>query len=275
MLKQKIKSLLVDHFLSYDAKDFHRVLVRMGIAPADRIMVHASWLALNGFQGRPVDMINALKQSVGSSGLLIMPSLTYQNESSHEYLLRGKSMNVRRSPSMMGILSEVFRRGKGVHRSLSPTHPLLAWGDNSKEFTAGHESCLAPFGTASPFDKLLELNGKILTIDAPFSTITYTHYLEDRIASFLPFALYESEPIMGKLIDYDNTLREIPVKVLSRQANSLRREQRLIDALNRQGIIHRKKIGNTRLMLLDCRTMTDCVDEMARKGQLFFDAPEV
>lgn len=273
MYKKKIKSFFVEYFMSYDETSFCHALAQLGIIAGDNLMVHSSWLPLNGFKGRPVDMINALKQVLSPSGLIVMPSLTYQNESSKEYLLRNKPMNVLRSPSMMGLMSEVFRRGKEMRRSLSPTHPLLAWGDKNEDFVAGHESCLLPFGDGSPFDKLLQLNGKILAIDASFSTVTFTHFLEDRIASFLPFALYEDEPMIGKVIDKTGELREIPVKVLSRQANALRREQMLVDELNRRGIIKRKRIGNTNLLLIECKAMTDCVDEMAQNGQLFFDKP--
>lgn len=272
-MNKKIKHYIVNKFLSYNKKQFINKLNLFGINHGDHIIVHSSWQVLSGFKGRPVDMINALKELVGSEGLLVMPSLTYQNESTRDYLLRDKPMNVRRSPSMMGLLSEVFRRGKDVRRSLSPTHPLVAWGDKNKEFIADHETCLVPFGVDSPFDKLLQLNGKILTIDAPFSTITFTHFLEDRIASFVPFSLYEDELMMGNVIDYEGVLYEIPVKVLSQQANSLRREQRLINELDKQGIIRRTKIGNTHLMLIDCKAMTDCVDEMAHNGDLFFDSP--
>ncbi|MCG5502206.1 AAC(3) family N-acetyltransferase, partial [Ectothiorhodospira lacustris] len=107
-------------------------------------MIHASWGPANGFHGRPADMIFILKELIGVNGLLVMPSLTYQNESSREFLARGVPMDVRRSPSQMGLLSEVFRRGKGVRRSLSPTHPLLAWGHRAEEFLAGHEEALVP-----------------------------------------------------------------------------------------------------------------------------------
>ena len=79
----------------------------------------------------------------------------------------------------------------------------------------------------------------------------------------------------GKLLDYEGELHEVPIKVLSQQANSLRREQRLIDELDKQGLIRRKKVGNTQLMLIECRAMVNCVDEMVRNGQLFFDSPKV
>jgi aminoglycoside 3-N-acetyltransferase len=270
-VKKMLKPFLVKHLLSYNQADFVTALRKLGVSTSDRLMVHSSWLPLNGFKGRPIDLIEALKLTIGPHGLLVMPTLTYQNQSSRDFLLSGKLMNVRRSPSMMGLLSEVFRRGKDVHRSLSPTHPLTAWGEDSEEFVAGHGSCLSPFGPGTPFDKLLKLNGKILCIDTPFSTITFTHFLEDRITPFLPFELYESEPLAGKVIDYDGNILEVPVKVLSQLANRLRREQVLIDELNRHNIIKKKRIGNTHLLLIDCRAMTESVDEMTKNGILFFD----
>jgi aminoglycoside 3-N-acetyltransferase len=270
-MKNTIKSILVKYCLSYDASGFISALEKLGISKSDCVMTHSSWLPFNGFKGRPIDMIEALKHTIGPQGLLVMPTLTYQNQSSRDFLLSGKPMNVRHSPSMMGLLSEVFRRGKDVHRSLSPTHPLAAWGEGAEAFLAKHEDCLSPFGPRSPFDKLLRLNGKILCIDAPFSTVTFTHFLEDRIAPFFPFELYEPDPLLGKVIDYDGHTLEIPVKVLSAQANSLRREQILVDELNRCNIIKRQRIGNTHILLIDCKEMTECVDEMTKKGTIFFE----
>jgi len=272
-MKVKLKNFIVKVLLSYDSERFLKELQEMGISQGDVVMVHSSWLMHNGFKGRPIDMINCLKQLVGESGLLIMPSLSYQNESTRDYLLRNKAMNVKRAPSMMGLLSEVFRRGKDSLRSLSPTHPLVAWGKRKEEFIAGHDACSIPFGNDSPFSKLLALNGKILTIDASFSTITFTHFLENRIASTLSFPLYEDELMIGKLLDYSGLLHEIPVKVLSEQANSFRREQRLIDEMDQQNLIKRKRVGNTDLMLIDCQQMTACVDEMVNKGNIFFNSP--
>jgi len=272
-MKKKVKKFIIKAFLSYGTNRFMKELQVMGITQGDIVMVHSSWLTHNGFKGRPIDMINCLKQVVGDSGLLIMPSLSYQNESTRDYLLRNKAMNVKRTPSMMGLLTEVFRRGKESLRSLSSTHPLVVWGESKEEFVAGHEACSVPFGKQSPFAKLLKLNGKILTIDAPFSTITFTHFLEDRIALNLPFSLYDSEFMTGKVIDYAGVSHDISVKVLSEQANLLRREQRLIDKLDQQKLISRKKIGNTNLMLIDCQQMAACVDEMVKEGNVFFDSP--
>lgn len=270
-LRRAVKPFVVRHFLAYDADGFVRALGRLGVVTGDTLMVHASWAADNGFRGKPAEMIGALRRALGEDGLLAMTSMPYHNRSSAEYLAAGRAFDVRRSPSQMGLLTEVFRRTRGVLRSASPTHPVLALGPGAAEFLAGHESVLAPFGPGTPFARLLERDGKVLTIDAPFSTITFTHFLEDRIKDSLPFSLYEDEPMTATVIDAEGRERRLPVLVLSRLANQRRREARLIAALEERRAIRRARIGNTRLMLIACREMTACVDAMRARGESFFD----
>lgn len=271
--KKILKNLIIKHVLAYDRKNLVAVLRKKGVAQGDVVMVHSSWWASNGFQGKPVDLINALKDAVGTEGLLSMPSMTYQNESTREFLARGVPVKLRRSASKMGLLTEVFRRGQGVARSLNPAHPILAWGDRAAWFIEGHDKAECSFGKDSPFDKLLQLKGKILCIDASFSTITFTHFLEDRIAASLPFELYEPEPMLGRVIDRDGVEYGVTTRVLSEAANSLRREERLIQALDKLRLIQRFRVGNTRFLLIECVPMTQCVDKMVAEGDVFFDAP--
>ncbi|CDH43056.1 AAC(3) family N-acetyltransferase [Candidatus Contendibacter odensensis] len=271
--RDQIKCFVVKHLLAYDAPHLVAILRALGIRQGDTLMVHSSWQPLNGFRGKPADLIAALKEVVGSEGLLVMPSLSYHNESSAEFLARGVPMNVRRSPSRMGLLTEVFRRNREVVRSLSPTHPLLAWGRDTEAFLAGHDQAIEPFGSASPFGRLLERDGWILGFDAPFSTITFTHFVEDHLAARLPFPFYDPELRMGTVIDYAGEARQCPVRVISAQANSLRREERYVAELKRQGGLRHRRIGNTRLLLLRCRDMVECADAMAVRGELFFDVP--
>ena len=269
--KARLKAKLVRLFLSYDENTLLHTLRRLGVSTGDTLMVHASWHQNNGFLGRPVDFINALKTAVGPEGLLVMTSLTYQNESSKTYLRRMEPMNVRRSPSRMGLLTEVFRRGRDTVRSLSPTHPLLAWGQRATLFIQGHDNCLAPFGPQSPFARLHEWGAKILTVDAPFSTITYTHFIEDRVSATLPFKFYEPEPMTGIIIDYEGRQHQIPTLVISDKANGLRREERLVAELEQASLLRATRVGNTKLLLIDAKAMADHVDAWTESGGCFFD----
>ena len=268
-VKFRLFGFIVERFLSYDATAFSRALSELGISGGDVLMVHSSLHAHSGYRGRPIDMIKALKDAVGPHGILVMPSMTY-SDSSKAFLVRGMEMDVRRSPSRMGLLTEVFRRGKDVRRSLSPTHPLLAWGDRAEMFLAGHDQTDRPFGPASPFQRLLDLDGKILCIDAVPETITFTHFLEDRIADKLPLSLYEPDLYSGKVLDAAGRLRLVPTRVLSDESRQRRREERLWQKARSRGIMRRKKLGNTWLMLLRCRELAMLVENMYADGESLF-----
>lgn len=269
-LKRRLKSLLAATLWSYDGAALVAALRRLGVRDGDTLMVHASWLPDNGFKSGPAGFVAALQAAVGEGGLLVMPTMTYHNESSAAFLARGAVMDVRRSPSRMGLLSEVFRRAPGVSRSLSPTHPLAAWGREAEAFLAGHDATPAPFGPDSPFARLVERDARILLVDAPFSTITFTHFLEDRIRHSLPMPFYEAEPRPGLIVDYQGNRRTVPTLVISEAANAARREPRLVAALEREGAIRRAGVGNTRLALLEARAMVACVDGMLARGDSFF-----
>jgi len=268
-----VKKLIARTFFSFGPDDVVRRLGLLGVRAGDTVMVHSSWVPDNGFRGKPRDMIAALQHSVGPRGLLVMPSLTYQNKSSRAFLASGTPMDVRRSASKAGLLSEVFRRTPGVARSLSPTHPLLAWGSGAEAFIADHDRALVPFGEHSPFDKLLRRYGKIVTFDAPFSTITFTHYAECRIASLLPFDLFEADAMLGQVIDAEGNHREIPVRVISDRANQLRRDHRLEAWLRDANMLRTARVGRSRLLCVTCSAITNCAQEMAAQGRFFFDFP--
>ena len=269
---QTVKSWIVRAFLSYGPPKLHKGLRRLLVQPGDTIMVHASWRANNGFRGSPLDFIAALKEAVGRDGLLTMTSLPYHNESSAEYLSRGRPMDVRRTPSRMGLLTEVFRRDREVVRSLSPTHPVLAWGQDAADFVAGHEDTPIPFGPESPFGRLLERDGKILLVDAPYSSITFTHFLEDRIKGQLPVSLYEPEPMEGWVIDHQGQSLRVPTCVISKQANAARNEDAFFAALDRANEIAKARVGNTDLRCISCRSMLDRLDQLVTTGGSLFES---
>jgi aminoglycoside 3-N-acetyltransferase len=205
--KSTVKRWLARTLWAYGPDKLIRQLRQIGVTEGSTLVVHSSWLPHNGFRGKPADLVKALKAAVGESGLLVMTSLPYQNMSSAQWLASGKPMNVRRSPSMMGLVSEVFRRSEGVRRSLSATHPLLAWGRDAERFVEGHENTDRPFGAGSPFARILERDAIVLGFDAPFSTFTFHMYVEDQFADRLPVPLYEPELHSGKVIDYAGTER--------------------------------------------------------------------
>lgn len=266
-----LERLLVRCFRSYDTAAFAQALSALGVSRGDVLMVHSSLRANSGYTDRPLDMIGALKEAVGPTGLLVMPSMTY-TDSSKAYLQRGEVMKQRLSPSRMGLLSEVFRRGKEVRRSLSPTHPLLAWGAGAEDFVAGHESTDRSFGSESPFQRLLDRGAKVLCIDTVAETITFTHFLEDRNRARLGFALYEPQPLDGTVLAADGRTLVVPTLVLSDESRRRRNEDRLWQRAAREGVTRRRRVGNTTLLTARCADLTRLADAMCAAGEAWFDA---
>lgn len=271
--KNTLKSWLARTLWAYDPDKLIRQLRKIGVSEGSTLVVHSSWLPHNGFRGKPADLVKTLKAAVGESGLLVMTSLPYQNMSSAQWLASGKPMNVRRSPSMMGLVSEVFRRSEGVRRSLSATHPLLAWGRDAERFVEGHEKTDRPFGAGSPFARILERDAIVLGFDAPFSTFTFHMYVEDQFADRLPIPLYEPGLHSGKVIDYAGTESVQTIRVPSALANRHRRLDRIIARHEQNGALGRARLGNTQLVWIRASAMLQGVKELIDSGQHFYDTP--
>ena len=267
------RSDYIKRFRSYDAEALTIVFSELGIKAGDTIMLHSAFSADNGFNGSHKDIIDILKSLVTKEGLLVMPSMPYA-DSSRAFLQRGKAMNVRRSPSHMGLISEVFRRNKEVIRSLNPIHPLLAWGNDAESFVQGHEHCQYSFGSDSPFDKLLERNAKVLCFDVGFEFITFTHYVEDQLKDSFNFSLYDDEPIIGTTVDYVGEEHETACYVLSDISRHLRREERLTDYLDKHNKLTHSRIGNTKLLMVKCEDIIHSAKQMLSEGDYFFAQPE-
>lgn len=250
-LKKAIKDILLKTVWAYGPDKLKTKLVKMGIKKGDRIMVHSSWLPQNGFEGSAKDFLDALKDVVGEDGLIVMMSMPYQNESTQAYLSKGLVFNRKRTASKVGLLTEVFRRGKAVVRSFNSAHPLLAWGAGKEEFIEGHQHSICSFGVGSPFEKLESLRARILLIDAPFDTITFNHYLESKYEDSYPVPLFESDSMQGEMLDYDGASVTFSTRVLSKASAGHRIDAALKKALDEKSLLQNFRVGNTNFTLVD------------------------
>ena len=263
------KTQLVRRFLSYDGTGLKGRLAEMGIVSGDTLLVHSAYGPLTGFHGSPSALVDIFVETVGT-GNLLMVSMPYFSSMS-EYLKKTEFFDVRKTASRMGLVSETFRRRPGVLRSLHPTHPVLAYGPKAEWIVSGHEDCLYPCGPGSPFEKLFELNGKVLFYGVTEMHFTFHHYLEDLVKDDLPFALYEDEPQIAKVIDREGCIRTVKTYIFTRDAIMRRRVNILFAELKRRGQMRKTRIGNTSMVLLEASDSVECTKDLARRGIYFYD----
>ena len=80
--------------------------------------------------------------------------------------------DVRRTPSRMGLASELFRRTRGVRQSRHPIYRIAALGPLAEQLTQGHETAEWPCGRGSPFDLMAERKTLILGIGKSSEVLT-------------------------------------------------------------------------------------------------------
>lgn len=178
------RSKFVNFILSLDKRamskaEFRDVLVAYGMTPGATVMVHSSFKEI----GRRVTGITAvatvalMQELVGSEGTILMPSFPFIGNQ-FQFIDSNPVFNVRRTPSKVGLLTEVFRRSKGVVRSWHPTHSVAAWGKDAERYVDGHHVADA-FGAGSVFDMLSKEQGVILGLGIrPRKNFTFWHGIE-------------------------------------------------------------------------------------------------
>lgn len=244
----KVKTRLVQTFLSYDADQLVHRLRKAGITESDTLLVHANFSQHSGFQGAPIDMVNALARVVEPRGNLLMVSIPFRG-SGYDHLQKGKPFDVRKAISMMGLVTEMFRRRSGTLRSLHPTHPVLASGSEAEWLVADHEKCVFPCGVGSPFDKFRKRDGKILFFDVSFGAITFFHHVEDLLKERLPFPVYHERLFSAPVVDAQGQQRQVETYTFN--PDVARKAEKLERKMEQEGSLVTGRIGNSRFILVE------------------------
>ncbi len=148
-----------------------RQLAALGLGPGDTVMVHASMRAVGPVQGRADGLIDALEQTVGPRGAVMMlicadPETPFDPATSPAW-------------DELGVLAEVFRRRP---RTVLNTHPIARFGACGHDAQALVEAPLIDdyYGPGSPLERLWAAGGKVLRLGADPDTVTLLHHAEYR-----------------------------------------------------------------------------------------------
>lgn len=264
----RTKQRLVRALRSYDARQLKTALRRMGVSESDTLLVHSNFEPHSGFRGTPQDLVNALAELVGDKGNLLMVSIPFRG-SSYDHLMLNKVFDVRKTLSMMGLVTEIFRRKKGTLRSLHPTHPVLAYGKDAAGLVEGHEKCLYPCGPGSPFDKFRAARGKILFFDVGFGSITFFHYVEHLLQAQAPRPVYDERLFEATVVDAMG--EKVTVRTYAFNKALVRNAQKLEAEMLRAGKIKNGRVGNSRMLLVFAEDVVECQSAMVAAGNHPYD----
>jgi aminoglycoside 3-N-acetyltransferase len=252
-------------FHAFGADDLRALLRHLGVAPGDALIVHSSFDRFEGFRGSLPDAIRLLQDAVGPDGALLMPTLPFSG-SAVEFARSGKILDLRRTPSHMGIMTEIFRRLPGVTRSVHPTHPVAGWGARAPELLKSHLSAATPCGAQSPFARLLEADGKILLLGVGMRTMTFYHYLEEELEPLMPFSPFTDETFSLSVRDVQGQTWPVQNRLYDVVVGKQRDTDLLIPHLKAAGVWREGRVGRLDAVVLRCREVRDVTLHMASRG---------
>ena len=176
-------------------------LKELGLKQGDTALVHSSLSSFGYVDGGADTVIDALLETVGKEGTVLVPTLTGSEHLSAE---NPPVFDVRNTPCWTGKIPETFRKRQAAIRSLHPTHSVAAIGAKAKYITEGHEKCLTPCGLNSPYTKIAESGGYVLLLGVDLECCTMLHTAEEltNVNYVMQSGLVNATTIDGKGIEH-------------------------------------------------------------------------
>lgn len=232
-----------------------RELTAMNIRKGDSLMVHASLSRIGYIEGGADTVIDALLDTIGISGTLLMPAFPAPGRNK-DYLLSDPVFDIRNTKSQMGIISETFRKRPGIKRSFHPTDSVIATGPLAEYYTSSHFGRPTPYDSYSPFYKLCEKDGKILMLGTTLNgACTNLHVVEDAIPFKYP--VYEDKIYETRMRDENGTIHKIKTRVHNPDYSVKRNADALLPLFLEKKVLTKHKAGNADCLLINAKAMLE------------------
>src|SRR5215813_8166227 len=178
------------------------------------LMVHSS---VNNMQpmytGSPLEFVQMLISFCEPHRTLVMPAFYFGDPAiggTDKTFAAYPRLDLRRTPSQMGLATELFRRSKGVVQSRHPVYRVAALGPLAKELTEGHDSAGSASGRGTPFDFMAARETTIVGIGKRYEVLTQVHHAEDVMGDEFPVPRGSGGGIQMTLVDGQE---EIPFRL--------------------------------------------------------------
>lgn len=184
----------------YTKEDLLKCLKEMKLTGKEAIMVHSSMKSIGEVDGGADTVVDAFMDFF-KDGLFMTPTHTW-NQMSAEYSVFDRETE----PACVGIIPNVFRKREGVIRSLHPTHSIAAYGKGAEEFLKGEENATSPCPPGGCWDRLRDIDAKILLLGVTHTRNTYIHSVDEVMG--IPDRLTD-EPTLMHIVMPDGSQKDV------------------------------------------------------------------
>jgi aminoglycoside 3-N-acetyltransferase len=239
----------------------------------DLLMVHSSINHMKPmYDDDPLQFVQMLIEFCGAERTLAMPAFYFGDPElggTSATFERDPRFDLRRTPSQMGLATEIFRRTKGVRQSRHPVYRVAALGPLAEVLTTGHETAESGCGRGSPFDVMTAHDTLVLGIGKPFEVLTHIHHVEDLMGKDFPVPMSEGNQLPMTLIDGEE---EIPFTLRRRGFMWKRNMWKLREIMDRDKLLE-WRFHNVRLFATRARDVTAALKNAAERGVTLYEKP--
>ncbi|MBF0159303.1 MAG: AAC(3) family N-acetyltransferase [Magnetococcales bacterium] len=177
------------------SEDLRQHLQQLGLQEGDNVVVHSRLLSFGLIEGEAATVLQALQQTIGPTGTLIVPTYTFASSAA--------------PGTDMGPLSELVRQQPDAVRSRCPIHSHAAIGRLRDRLTEPDGS--VSLGPGSDFDLMQRHDCKLLLLGCRFSQgATFLHHLE--AVAHVPYRCWVDLPTEPIGCRYYSRRQEQPVR---------------------------------------------------------------
>ncbi len=238
------------------------------------LMVHSSINhMLPYYKGTALELANMLIDFCGPNRTLVMPAFYFGDPKIGSVIETFKArpvFNIKKTPSQMGLITELFRRTKGVVQSRHPVYRVSALGPLAKALIAGHENASGPAGFGSPFEYMAAHNTLIIGIGKSYDVMTQVHHIEGVMGDKFPVPRKSPESSSNPEITVLDGEEEVPV-TLQGGGIQWRFNIAKLPALLKGGELKYWKFHNVPLFAANASNVTSSLIKAAKDGKTLYD----
>ena len=233
---------------------FTKQFRELGLHEGDLVLVHSS------VEGAPFEVAiscyNALIEAVGKSGTVVFPTFNFS-------FCQGASYDHLKTPSHMGLLTEMARRSPKASRIFHPIYSFAMLGAQAQKLAATIRNT-SSYADDSFFGELRRQNGKILLIKLPFNkSMTFFHHVEEMVGCDYRYM----KDFTGDVVDEKGVTTKKTAQIFVRDLDAgvvtyLDEIQKRMEVLN---LVKLKEIGPWPVRLMEAAKIFDATKEILKK----------
>jgi len=248
----------------FEVKEFSNKFFELGVKKGDVLLVHSSLLNF----GTPTDckiskvpsqLFSDLRDTIGDEGNIAVPTFNFD-------FCKGLAFNRQETPSKnMGVFSEFVRKLPIAQRSHHPMQSIAVVGRQSGYIIENDtESAFSPEG---PFDRLKELEGKILLLGADFNSVSIIHLIEEKYN--VPYRYWKT--FSGTYTDNNDTYnKSYKTFVRSLENNPILKMYSIERELKRIKKLQEAPIGGGVIKIFDIKDFLMIAENYIQQNPYFF-----